>query len=75
MNNFWKNWTWRKTTFSSGDGFTELSFFSNNYNHCENTLKEACKRLELKDFGIKPATGGGYTGTLTIQQSNNGVMI
>jgi hypothetical protein len=65
MDSFWHNWQFRRTDMA-GQWFCELSFFSNNFNHCENTLAEACNRLELTDFGIFPASGGGYTGIIFI---------
>lgn len=67
MKGFWGNWTMRKTSFGDGYWFSELSFFSNNYNQCERTLEEACKRLGVSEFGISPEIGGGYSGKLIIK--------
>ena len=73
--NFWENWQWRKTEFESGRGFVELSFFSNNFQHCESTLTEACHRLGFGEFSIRAEKGGGYTGSIiftpTDMESNN----
>ena len=64
---FFKNFTYRRTIFESGGGFTQVFFFGNNFNHVERTMVEACKRLKTSEFGISPCAGGGYEGTTIIK--------
>ena len=69
---FWKNFTYKRTVFKSGGGFTQVFFFSNNLNHVERTMVEACQRLRVEDFRIAPCNGGGYEGTATIKHEGLG---
>jgi len=64
---FWKNFTYRRTTFESGGGFTEYSFFGNSLPHVESTMTEACKRLGATEFSVKPCKGGGFEGTTVVK--------
>ena len=67
---FWKNWTYRLTEFKSGGGFVEMEYFSNSFVNCESTLIEAAKKLGVKGFGLQPAKGGGFIGTIIFTPKN-----